>query len=82
VPDGEVTAAVDVGDGPAVAVAAAGVDVGPPGRPSLIQPGVDADNFLDRSLARIGTKTGREPHPQGVAEVLRQGGFPTRQPLP
>jgi hypothetical protein len=51
-------------------LAAAEVDIGPAGRPPLVQPGVDADNFPDRPLARIGTRARREPHPQRVAEVL------------
>ena len=44
-------------------LAAADVDVGPPGRPPLVQPGVDADDFPDRPLARIGAGTRCEPHP-------------------
>jgi hypothetical protein len=55
-------------------LATAEVDMRSPGRPPLIQPGVDADNFSDRPLARIGTWTRSEPHPQRVAEVLLQGG--------
>jgi hypothetical protein len=55
-------------------LAAAGVDVGPPGRPPLVQPWVDADNFADRPLARIGAGTRSEPYPQCVAEMLLQGG--------
>jgi hypothetical protein len=51
-------------------LATAEVDMGPPGRPPLVQPRVDADNFPDRPLARIGTRARREPHPQRVAEVL------------
>jgi hypothetical protein len=51
-------------------LAAAEVDVGPPGRPPLIQPGVDADDFPGRPLARIGVGPRCEPHPQRVAEVL------------
>ena len=54
-------------------LATADVDMGPAGRPPLVQPGVDADDFPDRSLARIGIRTRREPHPQRVAEVLLQG---------
>jgi hypothetical protein len=50
------------------------VDMGPQGRPALVQPGVDTDNFSDRPLARIGTGPFGEPHPQRVAEVLLQGG--------
>ena len=50
------------------------VDLGAPGRPPLIQPGVDTDDFPDRPLARIGTGPLSEPHPQRVAEVLLQGG--------
>jgi hypothetical protein len=50
--------------------ATAEVDMGPPGRPPLVQPRVDTDNFPDRPLARIGTRTRREPHPQRVPEVL------------
>jgi hypothetical protein len=46
------------------------VDMGPPGRPPLIQPRVYTDNFSDRPLARIGTRTRSEPHPQRVAKVL------------
>jgi hypothetical protein len=42
--------------------AAAKVDVGPPGRPPLIQPGVDADNFPDRPPARISVRPIREPY--------------------
>jgi hypothetical protein len=55
-------------------LATAEVDPGPPGRPPLVQPGVDADNFPDRPLARIGIRTRCEPHPQCVAEVLLEGG--------
>jgi hypothetical protein len=55
-------------------LAAAEVDMGPPCRPPLVQPGVDANNFPDRPLARIGAGTCSEPHPQRVAEVLLQGG--------
>jgi hypothetical protein len=55
-------------------LATAEVDMGPPGRPPLIQPRVDADNLPDRPLARIGTRTCSEPHAQRVAEVLLQGG--------
>ena len=55
-------------------LAAAEVDLGPAGRPPLVQSGVDADNFPDRSLARIGAGTRSEPHPQRVAEVQLQGG--------
>jgi hypothetical protein len=53
---------------------AAEVDVSPPGRPPLVQPRVHTDDLPDRPLARIGTRTGSEPHPQAVAEVLLQGG--------
>ena len=55
-------------------LAAADVDVGPPGRPALVQPRVDTDNFPDRPLARIGAGTRSEPYAQRVAEVLLQGG--------
>jgi hypothetical protein len=55
-------------------LAAAGVDLGPPGRPPLIQPRVDTNNFPDRPLARIGTVTGSEPHPQRVAQMAFEGG--------
>jgi hypothetical protein len=55
-------------------LATAEVDMGPPGRPPLVQPGVNADDFPDRPLARIGPSTLDEPHPQRVAEVLLQGG--------
>jgi hypothetical protein len=55
-------------------LAAAEVDMGPPGRPPLVQPPVDTDNLPDRSLARIEAGTRCEPHPQVVAEVLLQGG--------
>jgi hypothetical protein len=51
-------------------LAAAEVDMGPPGRPPLVQPRVNTDNFPDRPLARIGAGTCSEPHPQRVAEVL------------
>src|SRR5215211_7317596 len=51
-------------------LATAEVDLGPPGRPPLVQPRVDTNNFPDRPLARIGTRTCREQHPQRVAEVL------------
>jgi hypothetical protein len=54
--------------------AAADVDVGPPGRPPLVQPQVDTNDFPDRPLARVGAGTDSEPHPQRVAEVLLQGG--------
>ena len=55
-------------------LATADVDMGPAGRPPLVQPRVDTDDFPDRPLARIGTGTRSEPHPQRVAEVLLQGG--------
>src|SRR5512133_2368079 len=55
-------------------LAAASLDVSPAGRPPLVQPGVDTNNFPDRPLARVGTRTRSEPHPQRVAEVLLQGG--------
>ena len=45
-------------------LAAAGVDVGPAGRPALVQPGVDADDLPDRPLRRIGTGPFREPQPK------------------
>ncbi len=64
-------------------LATADVDVGPAGRPPLIQPSVDANDFPDRPLARIGAGTCSEPHPQRVAEVLLQGRCcrsPTQQP--
>ena len=51
-------------------LATADVDLGAAGRPALIQPGVDTDNFPDRPLAWIGTRPGSEPHAQRVAEVL------------
>jgi hypothetical protein len=55
-------------------LAAAGVDVGPPGRPPLVQSGVDTNNFPDRPLALIGTGTFGEPQPQRIAEVLFECG--------
>jgi hypothetical protein len=42
-------------------LAAAEVDMGPPGRPPLVQLRVDTNNFPDRLLARIGTMTCGEP---------------------
>jgi hypothetical protein len=55
-------------------LATAEVDMGPPGRPPLDQPGIYADDFPDRPLARVGAGTCSEPHPQRVAEMLLQGG--------
>ena len=43
-------------------LATAEVDMGPAGRPPLVQPRVDADNFPDRPLAWIGTGTRSEPY--------------------
>jgi hypothetical protein len=51
-------------------LATADVDIGPRGRPALVQPRVDTNNFPDRPLARIGAGARSEPHPQRVAEVL------------
>jgi hypothetical protein len=51
-------------------LAAAVVDVGPPGRPALVQSRLDTDDFPDRSLRRVGAGPFGEPHPQCVAEVL------------
>jgi hypothetical protein len=55
-------------------LAAAGVDVGAAGRPALVQSGVDADDLPDRPLRRVGAGPFRKPHPQGLAEVLFEGG--------
>jgi hypothetical protein len=55
-------------------LAAAGVDVGAAGGPALVQSGVDADDLPDRPLRRVGAGPFRKPHPQGLAEVLFEGG--------
>jgi hypothetical protein len=55
-------------------LASAGLDVGTAGRPPLVQSRVDTDDLPDRPLARIGTRTRREPHTQRVAEMLLEGG--------
>jgi hypothetical protein len=55
-------------------LAAAGFNVGPAGRPALVQSGMDIDDLSDRPLRRVGTGPFREPHPQGVAEVLFERG--------
>jgi hypothetical protein len=55
-------------------LATAEVDVGSSGRPALVQPGVDADNFPDRPLPRIGAGPFGEPHTQRVAEMLLKRG--------
>ena len=44
-------------------LAAAGVDVGPAGRSTLVQPRVDTDDLPDRPLRRIGAGPFSEPHP-------------------
>jgi hypothetical protein len=43
-------------------LATADIDMGPPGRPPLVQPRDDTDNFPDRPLSRIGTRTRSELH--------------------
>jgi hypothetical protein len=43
-------------------VAAADVDVGAAGRPSLVQSRVDAEDLSDRPLRRIGAGPFDEPH--------------------
>ena len=66
-PDGELTAAA--------------VDVGPAGRPALVQSRVDADDLPDRALGRIGAGPFGEPHTQRLVKVLLERGvvgFPTR----
>jgi hypothetical protein len=55
-------------------LAAAGVDVGTAGRPTLVQPGVDADDLPDRPLALVGAGPFGEPHLQVVAEALFERG--------
>jgi hypothetical protein len=40
-----------------------GFDVGTPGRPTLIQSGVDTDDLPDRPLRRIGAGSFGEPDP-------------------
>jgi hypothetical protein len=44
-------------------LAAAGVDVGTAGRPTLIQSGVNTDDLPDRPLRRIGAGPFGKPHP-------------------
>jgi len=44
-------------------LAAAGVDVGTAGRPTLVQSRVDADDLPDRPLRRVGAGPFGEPHP-------------------
>ena len=45
-------------------LAAPGIDVGPAGRPALIQSRVDANDLPDRPLGRVGAGPFGEPHPQ------------------
>jgi hypothetical protein len=44
-------------------LAAAGLDVGTAGRPTLVQSGIDTHNLPDRPLRRIGAGPFGEPHP-------------------
>jgi hypothetical protein len=44
-------------------LAAAGVDVGAAGRPTLVQSRVDTDDLPDRPLARVGAWSLGKPHP-------------------
>jgi hypothetical protein len=44
-------------------LAAAGLDVGTAGRPTLVQSGIDTDDLPDRPLRRIGAGPLGEPHP-------------------
>ena len=53
-------------------LAAAGIDVGTAGRPTLVQSGVNTDDLPDRPLRRIGARSFGKPHTQAVAEVLLQ----------
>ena len=55
-------------------LAGAGLDRGPPGRPALVQPGVDADDLPDRPFPRIRVRPLRKPHPEPVGEVGFQSG--------
>jgi hypothetical protein len=55
-------------------LAAAGVDVGTAGRPTLIQSGVNTDDLPDRPLRRIGAGPFGEPQTQAVTEMLLQCG--------
>jgi hypothetical protein len=50
--------------------AAADVDVGAAGGPALVQSGIDTDDLPDRPLHRVGVGPFREPHPQGLTQVL------------
>jgi hypothetical protein len=54
--------------------AAAGVDVGAAGRPSLVQSRVDTDDLPDRPLPRVSAGSLGKPHPQTVTKVLLEGG--------
>jgi hypothetical protein len=51
-------------------LAAAGVDVGAPGRPALVQSRVDTDDFSDRPLRRVAAGPFGEPHTRGLVKVL------------
>jgi hypothetical protein len=55
-------------------LAAADLDVGAAGRPTLVQSGIDTDDLPDRPLRRVGAGPLGEPHPQIVAKVLLQRG--------
>ena len=56
-------------------LAAAGLDVAPPGGPALVQARVDTDDLADRPLARGRCRDApRRRSPSRVAQVLLQGG--------
>ena len=55
-------------------VTAAGLDAVPPGRPRIVEGGVDADEFADRTLPRITTRTGGEPDAERLGQVTLQRG--------
>jgi len=66
-------------------LAAARLDVGAAGGPTLVQSWVDTDDLPDRPLRRVAAGPFGEPHPQRVAEMLFEGGVvrsPTRQRWP
>ena len=54
--------------------ATAEVDPGPPGRPPLVQPGVDTDDLPYRPRPRIAVGSFREANAEGGAEMMFQGG--------
>jgi hypothetical protein len=55
-------------------LAAADVDAGASCRPALVQSGVDPDDLPDRPLGWIGAGSFGEPHPQGLTQVMLEGG--------